>query len=78
MADDRVGTEFQGETAGTGSLPGVQEGNGEGVTGGAPPNPEQRGERVVGEGGRQESRGEISQGIQDDGSGKGRTYTLLS
>ena len=47
-ADYRGGTEFQGETAGTGALPGVREGTGEGVTCGAPPNPSRIGERGVG------------------------------
>ena len=50
MVDDWGGKKFQGETLGTGDLPGVREGPGEGVTGGAPPNPEQSGERGVGAG----------------------------
>ena len=37
-ADDERGMEFQGEIVGTGALPGVREGTGEGVTGGAPSN----------------------------------------
>ena len=51
-ADDRVGTKFQGDTAGTVVLPGVLEGTGEGVTGDAPPNTARCGERGVGAGGR--------------------------
>ena len=51
MADDRVGDEFQGDKAGTGALPGVREGIGKGVTGGAPPNPSRRGEGGLGAGG---------------------------
>ena len=50
-SDDRVGTEFQGETEVTGSLHRVQEGIVEGVTGGAPPNPARHGERGAGVGG---------------------------
>ena len=46
-ADGGGGTEFQGETTGMGALTGVREVIGEGVTGGAPPNPERRGERGV-------------------------------
>ena len=51
-AYDRVGTQFQGETAGTGALTGVREGTGKGVDGGAPPNPARRVKRGVGAGGR--------------------------
>ena len=38
MVDDSRGTDLQGETAGTGALPRVWEGLGEGVNGDAPPN----------------------------------------
>ena len=41
--DDSRGKYFQGDTAGMGDLPGVREGTGEGVTGGAPPNPARHG-----------------------------------
>ena len=37
--DDGGGTEFQVDTAGMGALPRVRGVIGEGVTGGAPPNP---------------------------------------
>ena len=63
--DDGGGTEFQGETERTGVLPGVQEGTGEGVTGGALPNPERRGEGGVEEGVQQESRWKQAQELQD-------------
>ena len=55
--DDRVGTEFQGETAGTGALPEMRERTGEGVTSGAPSNPARHGERGVGTGRRQVIQG---------------------
>ena len=45
------GVDFQGYTAGTVALPGVWQGIGEEVTGGAPPNPARRVERGVGAGG---------------------------
>ena len=43
--------DFQGEVAGAGALPGVQEVIDKGVIGGAPPNPSHRGKMgvVVGE-----------------------------
>ena len=41
--DERRGKYFQGDTAVMGDLPGVREGTGEGVTGGAPPNPARHG-----------------------------------
>ena len=51
MLDDKVGTEFQGETAGTGDLPRVRELIGEEFTGCAPPNLARHGKMGVGAGG---------------------------
>ena len=50
-ADDEVRADFQGEAAGAGELPGVQEGLSKGVTGDEPPNPARSDKRGVGEGG---------------------------
>ena len=77
-ADYGVGTEFQGKTAGTGALPGVWEGTDEGVTGGATSNPERRGKRGVGVGGRREIRGQKFQDLQDGISREGSTKVLTS
>ena len=76
--DNGGGTEFQGETAGTGTLTGVRGGNREGVTGGALPNPARRDERGVGAGGKQGSQGRQSQDLQDGYSRKNRTDELPS
>ena len=43
LTDERGGEELQGEAEGAGSLTGVREGLGEGVTGYAPTNPAQHG-----------------------------------
>ena len=56
-ADDRVSTEFQGETVGTGAMNRVREGSGKWVTCGAPPNPERNGKREGVIGGQQGIQG---------------------
>ena len=77
-ADDRGGKEFQGETAGTGALPGMREGIGKGVTGGAPPNPARRGKRGDGGGEQQGRQWQRAQDFRDEVSHKIRTKTLPS
>ena len=76
--DDRVGTEFQGEIAVMGALPGVQEGIVKGFTVSTPPKPARRGKRGVGSGvqqGRQEKR---AQDFQDGVYRESRTEDLPS
>ena len=73
-----VGGGLQGATAGAGELHGVREGLGEGVTGFAPPNPEQLGEvgnRAVGQ---RRRWGQQSQGVHDSVFGEGRDKALPS
>ena len=62
-ADERVKAELQGETEVAGAMPRVREGDGGGVTGGAPPNPARRGKRGVRTGGRRRIRGRRSQNL---------------
>ena len=54
--DDRGSKYFQGEEAGTGAMPGVREGSGKCVTGGAPPKSARRDKREIGTGGQRGSR----------------------
>ena len=78
MADDRVGTGFQGDTAVTGAMTGVREGIYKGFTGGAPPKPTRRGKRGIGSGGRQGRRRQQAQDFQDSVSRDSRTDALPS
>ena len=78
MADDGGGKDFQGETAGKVALPGVREGTGKGVAGGAPPNPARRDKQGVGVGGRREIRGQQSKYLQDYVLREIRNKALLS
>ena len=76
MEYDRLGAELQREAAREGDMYRVQEVLSDGVTGGAPPNPAQRGERGVGAGGKQGRQGRLAQDISDGISREGRTKVL--
>ena len=62
---DRIGSEFQGEAAGTGALSGVQDGTDKELTCGALTNPARSGKMGVWAGGQGGSRRQQSQDLQD-------------
>ena len=76
--DDRVGTEFQGEIAVMGALPGVQEEIVKGFTVSTPPKPARRGKRGVGSGVQQGRQEQQAQDFQDGVYRESRTEDLPS
>ena len=63
LTDDRGRADLQGESAGASAMPGVHKGYGKGVTGDAPKNIAQCGERGVGTRGRRGIWGRQSQDL---------------